>query len=625
MEGGSGDDILTDLSGPDVIEGGDGNDAISSGNEEDVIFGDDGNDFIVNPSEFGEIFAGQGDDFIYDGIFIGHIRGGAGDDWMENEGGGEDLWQADNGAAPEAGEPATKGNDVMVIHGGNTDADMENGDDIVVDGPGIDRVEGQLGFDWVSFANDTDGVNVDLDLTIFIKPVLPVSNASIGNRYDRVEGISGSPLGDILNGTNNVAVNLSGNELVAENRALIDGLDGLVTDLMLTPIADDPVTGETGRIGWTGGDIILGGGGSDLLQGEGGDDILDGDSALDVGLAVVGDAEIHASMRDVQARVFDGTLPIADISISRAINNAGSAGDVDSAVYSGALDDYVIEGVAETGAPADVDGDGYVRVTDQDTGLLGEGSDLLRNIERILFSDVTVAVGAAGAAASANSLATGQPGIAGIAALGQTLTATAGTVADADGFDAAGISWTWESELEPGESGFTPIVRLVGTAGNTDPFEVTGQNLLVTAAEAGLNVRVVGTFQDGAGVFEVVRSAAVAIACDVACLAALPAGAAPAVANFNGTAAQLQTVVVENPSRVGLPRLDITITGVPLANFPGNNFATPVVATDEVPVGNILLTFANAAGETGVFSPEIIAVTNLAGNVNQDNVDISFS
>ena len=66
-------------------------------------------------------------------------------------GGGEDLWQGDNGAAAEFGEPPIKGNDVFIGHGGNNDADMENGDDIIVDGPGIERAEGQLGFDWISF------------------------------------------------------------------------------------------------------------------------------------------------------------------------------------------------------------------------------------------------------------------------------------------------------------------------------------------------------------------------------------------------------------------------------------------------------------------------------------------
>ncbi len=287
IEGGAGDDIITDLSGPDVIEGGDGNDAISSGNEEDVIFGDAGNDFIVNSSEFGEIFSGSGDDYILDGFHNGHIRGGAGDDWMENLGGGEDLFQGDDGAAPEGGEPAIKGNDVFIAHGGNNDGDMENGDDIFVDGPGIDRVEGQLGFDWVSFQNDTLGVSIDLDLSIFLRPTLPPSNNTILNRYDRVEGISGSPFSDILRGTANPLGGGDGNELTQENMALIEGLgDG---DFPLVPFEErrilplDPVTGQA-QFGWNGGEIILGGKGSDLLAGEGGDDIIGGDASLKVAI-----------------------------------------------------------------------------------------------------------------------------------------------------------------------------------------------------------------------------------------------------------------------------------------------------------------------------------------------------
>ncbi|MCG6889551.1 MAG: hypothetical protein LJE92_08185 [Gammaproteobacteria bacterium] len=294
VEGGSGDDIITDLGGMDVIQGGAGNDAISSGNEADVIFGDEGNDFIVNPSEFGEIFAGLGDDYILDGPSNSHIRGGAGADWMENLGGGADLFQGDNGAAPEAGEPPIKGHDVFINRAGNADGDMESGDDIYVDGPGIDRVVGQLGFDWVSFANDRFGVDVDLDLFVLEPPKVPSSNATVLNRYDRVEGLSGSRHSDVLRGTPNqfgvavvgeVGIGIGGgpgNELV--NFDLITGLSELVPLSERADLPNDPVTGEA-QFGWADGEIILGGAGSDLMVGEGGDDIIDGDAALAVMIA----------------------------------------------------------------------------------------------------------------------------------------------------------------------------------------------------------------------------------------------------------------------------------------------------------------------------------------------------
>ena len=279
IEGGPGDDIITDLSGSDIIEGGAGNDAVNSGNEIDTIFGDEGNDFIVNPSEFGLLFGGLGDDFIFDGTHIGHTRGGAGNDWMENLGGVGDLFQGDNGALPEAGEPPIKGHDVFIARGGDNDGDMENGDDILVDGPGVERNEGQLGFDWQSFQNDKFGVDIDLDLTIFVRPILPPSNQTVLNRYDRVEGVSGSPFADILRGTNNPVGLNAGNELV--NFDLIDGLEELVPLAERRDLDPDPATGEL-QFGWTGGEIMLGGAGSDVIEGEGGDDIIDGDAALTV-------------------------------------------------------------------------------------------------------------------------------------------------------------------------------------------------------------------------------------------------------------------------------------------------------------------------------------------------------
>jgi len=357
IEAGAGDDIITDLSGPDVIEGGPGNDVINSGNEEDVIFGDAGSDFIVNPSEFGEIFGGPGNDFIFDGYFLGHIRAGQGDDWMENLGGGEDLFQGDLGAAPEAGEPSHKGNDVMISRGGNNDADMENGDDIVVDGPGIDRMEGQLGFDWASFALDPSGVTVDLDLTAFLKPIIPPSNATVDNRYDRIEGLSGSPHPDILKGTDgglggadvgnelSISMDAAGNE-TTDGFALITGLNSTDTSFGIVPEvergtqANDPVSGDT-QFGWGGGEIILGGGASDLISGEGGDDIIDGDASLKVKIetpnpmvrldpdniaALVADAALNAAINARQDALVASVLAeaVAELSAGALANLIGS-------------------------------------------------------------------------------------------------------------------------------------------------------------------------------------------------------------------------------------------------------------------------------------------------------------
>jgi len=633
IEGGPGDDIITDLSGPDVIEGGPGNDAISSGNEEDVIFGDAGHDFIVNPSELGEIFAGLGNDFVFDGPHNGHIRGGAGNDWLENMGGGEDLFQADNGAAAEGGEPAIKGHDVLVSHGGNTDADMENGDDIVVDGPGIDRVEGQLGFDWVSFQNDRFGVAIDLDLSIFIRPKLPPSNDTILNRYDRVEGISGSSHGDILRGTANRLGTSSGNELV--NFDLIDGLSDLVPQRERRVLPPDPVTGEE-QFGWTDGDIIVSGGGSDLLVGEGGDDILDGDSALRVALEAEG--VLFDGMEELFDPVFGGDLNPGDISISRVISDADPDNlDTDTAVFSGNRIDYSIEEDSRGRGPD------RLRVTDlrplasnlRADRPGNDGSDILFNVERLAFADGTeeIPTGIAGSAGLNNSLVTGSLTISGTPALDMELTASIDTVMDADNVsssgtvDAAGVDWTWESELEPGSGFFQPIVRVGGLLGNGDALEVHGQTLLVGANEAGLLVRVAGIFQDEADVFEIVRSAPV--------LVALPPGGVinpDGPSSFNGTCgdiASLNTPIIENRSGPGrLPRLDFSILEVSLELFDNTTeFPDGFDGFAEQLVSNINLTFVSQETfmVTGTFSPEIVAITDLRGRTDNNEVDISWS
>jgi len=344
IEGGPGHDIITDLSGPDVIEGGAGNDAIASGNEEDVIFGDSGDDFIVNASELGEIFGGTGNDWIRDGFHLGHIRGGHGNDWIENQGGGEDLFQGDLGRAPEAGEPTHKGHDVAWSFDGNNDWDMEGGDDVIHAGPGIDRVEGQQGFDWVSFALDGDGVDIDIDLTVFLRPTLPPSNATILDRYDRVEGVSGSSSPDILRGTSNLEAVAGGNAMAKSGSyadvdgnpvasdaegavftpdgnhdgfALINGSDTLVPESERTVLPDHPNTFEQ-QHGFSG-EIFLGGGGSDVIVSEGGvSDIVDGDSVLKVSIRTP-DPAVRTGSANLAHQVAQNALTAAGAGYSDAL------------------------------------------------------------------------------------------------------------------------------------------------------------------------------------------------------------------------------------------------------------------------------------------------------------------
>ena len=94
------------------------------------------------------------------------------------------------------------------------------------------------------------------------------------------------------------------------------------------------------------GDIILGGDGSDTIMGRGGDDIIDGDKWLDVQIGVFAAAnpghpgtalELHNSMKTLVNRMFSGEINPGQLEIVRTIRTDTTAGDIDTAVYQGAL------------------------------------------------------------------------------------------------------------------------------------------------------------------------------------------------------------------------------------------------------------------------------------------------
>ena len=682
---GPGDDIITDYSGPDVIEGGPGNDAISSGNEEDVVFGDDGKDFIVNSSEALEGFGGLGDDFFYLGVHNDFIIGGEGDDWAEELGGGENIHRFDSNKVPETGESPVRGNDIAIAWGGNNDFDMESGDDIVVDGPGIERTEGQLGFDWQTFQLNEAGVNVDLDLDIFDRPVLPPSNDTIRNRYDRVEGLSGSDHPDILKGTPNRPGVSLGNEL--ENFGLILGLNefsdqfgthpGLVPVEVRVQLSPDPVTGAERGLGFTDGEIILGGAGSDLMTSEGGDDIMDGDSALHVGLALSAapDAAYIADtngdglsgMADIMNDVFNGVINPGDIYASRQIwdddmapcmaaEEDGEFSDTDTAVYQGNLADYTVQGGVN----------GFLTITDNRVlipNLLNrptnEGMDLIRNFERLLFADMTVQLteGTAGAGCANNAIGAGEVTVTGTPDIGETLTASAAGITDADNVSAENptgsvqsvVDFTWQIEEEPGSNFFQDIRRLAGRGQNTDPFIVHGETIVLAPEDAALRIRVEAIYLDDKGVFEVVRSVPEQVTIPAGFVFPIPE-LAP-TANFTGTAADVPGVgvglddatapgaqlVFDNKSVAGangLIRFDVIVQGVPRNLFENTLFPDVITAsggngiTHEIAVDSFALTFTNltSGNVTGTFSGVATAFQDLlTGTTSQDALNVLFS
>jgi len=389
---------------------------------------------------------------------------------------------------------------------------------------------------------------------------------------------------------------------------------------------------------------------------DGADDVTDAATAVAVAQAAKDAVEpniVVAGMQDIMGAVFAGLINPGELSKSRIISDHDLANvDTDAALFSGDIEDYTIE----------ADNSGFLVVTDTRPLLLNlrpnrvgnDGIDLVRNVERLVFAACDdemnpgcspifqVPENVAGSAGDNNSPAMGQPDIMGTAEVGETLTVEIGGVTDADNVSTMGaveslVSWTWEVELadDPEEAGsnfFTPIVRLLGFAGNGDPFQVNGDELELTLDEAGLRVRAQGIFQDEAGVFEIVTSAPVMV--DVPAGFVLPPGFAVAnsVAKFLGTNAFLSpaSVIFENLALSGgNPRqgFGVGIGRIDLALFENTGFTDPISVKDEAKVSNIVLTFTNDADGTvtGTFTPKLTAsVRTFPLRVEPNKVNLNF-
>jgi RTX calcium-binding nonapeptide repeat (4 copies) len=463
--GGDGDDIVTDQFGDDNIKGGRGHDAMNAGPGVDLLLPGEGDDFVVSGSDPSETFGGGGDDVINMGDDSDTGFGDEGDDWMEG-GPMADLMQGGNGAPFQ--DDIVTGDDVLIGDGGNDDYDSEGGDDIMVTGPGIERNEGMLGFDWVTHRGDPQPARADMDFT----GLQPPDEDNVRDRFDQVEGLSGWRFDDTLRGDSGDATTMEGHELQnAEQISLIDGLSGILG----------------GATAFTGGNIILGGGGSDLIEGRGGDDVIDGDRWLDVQLRVPdlenGGTKKVDSLSEVQAAVFRGDVSPDEIDMVREIETpAPDPQKVDTAVFTEARANYDVL--------VDQDDPALVTVVHARGGQ-SDGIDTLRNIERLEFSDQPVDV----VDITTNTRPTGAVTISDdTPAENQALTASQ-TIEDEDGIDAAKLGFTWEAETDPDTGEWTRVEA------------PTGDRFTPGVEEVGLRLRVVASYRDGDGVLETVKSA----------------------------------------------------------------------------------------------------------------------
>ncbi len=419
--GGDGNDIVTDLSGDDVLKGGPGNDYLDGGLGNDILLGGDGQDLVNGGANDNETFAGPGDDFVVAGQGADTVFGDGGNDWIEG-GQGVDLLQGDHGA-PFLDDPgeASPGNDVLIGQTGDNDYQAEGGDDVMVGTSSIDKNIGSGGFDWAIHRSDTGPANDDMNINN-AQAGLAIPITANRDRWQEVEGNSGSPFDDVISGTNIVPRTLGGAGFIGcdvLDQAGVDRIAGLAAIVPqpltgdLAPVVARSAAGSCPLSGpiWGEGDILLGGAGSDTLTGRGGNDIIDGDRALSVRISVrtnptdpateTGTTDLieHPATSGTFGPGTDGmTLQQAVgaglvdpghlVTVREITTPTNDASSVDTAVYTGPRGSYSVTVAGGTGGTVTVTQTGPTVVGQ----LVSDGTDTLRGIEKLRFSDQTVAV-----------------------------------------------------------------------------------------------------------------------------------------------------------------------------------------------------------------------------------------
>lgn len=453
--GGDGDDIITDLGGDDVIKGDGGNDVIAGGSGLDLILAGDGKDAVLVGNDASEVFAGAGSDFVLGGGDADVIMGNEGDDWLEG-GLGEDGLAGDNAEA--FFDSTVIGHDVLFSQGGGDgDMDGESGDDILAQSIAVDRSRGNFGFDWAIHQGDLLAADTDLEIPIFT--TIPAEIAR--DRFDLVEGLSGWKFDDILRGDDagTTAGDFDDHVLNAEGIARIDGLQAVL---------------GAGVTSFRDGNIILGGDGSDAIEGRGGNDVIDGDAWLNVRISIRDKLDPNLELRsidslgEIRGELLNGSINPGQLRIMREVLTADGTDDVDTAIFSDDAANYDITANA----------DGSFTVVHA-RGTLTDGTDLVRNVERLAFADTTIALD------DSNGMPEGRPGITGLARENALLTAVA-NFSDPEGIVAGSVNWTWQAETTEGE--WTDV----GSGVTFRPGD----------AHVDLAIRVIASYRDGAGALE---------------------------------------------------------------------------------------------------------------------------
>lgn len=323
IHGGGGADVLMGNAGADQIWGDDGADTILGGEGADTLDGGAGNDHIVGGAGNDLIHGGEGDDELFAGMdwsngvndvnAVDVIYGDAGNDMISGAAGargefhggeGDDRIYASGDVFGDAGNDTIQLGDLSIAHGGD-------GDDLIHGGAGPAVIYGEAGADSIygSFQGDTIYADIgdnyvyaaDGDDRIYLGELRAGENR-------RIYGLSGGNGDDtfILQAAQPTAspLSISGDYgfdtldlSLAKTAVTVDlGLDqGQNTGMGNLALSGFEAVrggdfgavlkGDANANRLTGGaisDTLSGGDGVDVLVGGGGDDVLDGGAGVDV-------------------------------------------------------------------------------------------------------------------------------------------------------------------------------------------------------------------------------------------------------------------------------------------------------------------------------------------------------
>ncbi len=389
FDGRDGDDVLSAVTGSNLLIGGAGFDEIDGGAGLDVIFGGLDDDLIRGNGGDDAIDGGDGTDVaIYNGnfadytidysffasdgfIIVSHLDGAGADgtDTVENV---ERLEFADRQGSlaafvsPPQTLIGTPNADLLI--GGDGDDTIEgredddqlrgqNGFDLIMGEGGNDILRGGFGNDTIYGGHGQDRILGDGD------------NDTIegGASNDNINGGDGDD--EIYGGTeNDIVVGDAGDDTLYGDQGddTLRGRTGM--DLIYGGIGDDDITGEDDN------DTLYGGEGNDAMKGNAGADMVYGGAGIDTIDGGAGDDDIYGG--DDRDRLF-GSEGDDDI-FGGGGDELVYAGTGEDEVHGGTGEDFLLGGDDNDTLYGEEDDDALVGNSGDDTLYGGDGFDRLR-------------------------------------------------------------------------------------------------------------------------------------------------------------------------------------------------------------------------------------------------------